>query len=303
MILLQSPLIYDQATASTTGTAQPTIPLGSLRNFITRLPPLREQRRIVERVIRFMELVDQLEANITVARSVSSNLLDAIVGELTSFPNQLSNRPDRPKGARSIAQIAAPDFKFARKTLSAEIVHRLHNEPTFGRVKHQKILHLCEHIAQLKEIDGHYSRQTAGPLDGRMLHDVEAHFKKQEWYAEVPRESFGHAYQPLAKAGGPANDFAALWPDRVEQIRDLIELMRRWDTDMCELFATAYAAWNDILIWGREPTDDAILHEVLHRWHPDKRRFTRQRWQSMLDWIRREGYAPTGFGKATAAAD
>jgi hypothetical protein len=46
--------------------------------------------------------------------------------------------------------------------------------------------------------------------------------------------------------------------------------MRRWDTDKCEIFATAYAAWNDLPIWGREPTDEAILREILERWHSDK---------------------------------
>ena len=77
--------------------------------------------------------------------------------------------------------------------------------------------------------------------------------------------------------------------------------MRRWDTDQCELFSTTYAAWNDLIIWGRKVTNDAILHEVLERWDPKKKQFTRKRWTSMIDWIRREGYAPTGFGKATIA--
>jgi type I restriction enzyme, S subunit len=49
--------------------------------------------------------------------------------------------------------------------LSAEIVHRLNREPPFGRIKHQKIFHLCEHIAQIEEINGQYYREAAGPLD------------------------------------------------------------------------------------------------------------------------------------------
>src|SRR5207253_6575195 len=53
----------------------------------------------------------------------------------------------------------------ARAVLSAEIVSRLHNEPTFGRVKHQKILHLCEYIAEIEDIQGEYRREAAGPLD------------------------------------------------------------------------------------------------------------------------------------------
>ena len=257
--------------------------------------------RIVEKVDQLLKLVDLLEADLTIARETASNLLNAIIRDLGSLSGEPSDEPIG--SARTVRATRLPDRQLATAFLSAEIVHRLHNEPTFGRVKHQKILHLCEHIAQLKEIDGRYSRHAAGPLDGCAIHAVAADLKKREWYAEVPRESFGHAYQPLAKAGGHAKDFAALWPDRAERVQGLIELMRRWDTDKCELFSTAYAAWNDLLIWGREPTDDAILHEILERWHPDKQRFTRKRWKSMLDWIRREGYAPTGFGRATANID
>lgn len=83
MTVLRSPLAYDQATASTTGTAQPTIPLGSLRNFAAPLPPLAEQRRIVAKVEQLMALVDALETQLAASRSTAANLLSALVAELT----------------------------------------------------------------------------------------------------------------------------------------------------------------------------------------------------------------------------
>jgi type I restriction enzyme, S subunit len=83
MAVLRSPLAYDQASASTTGTAQPTIPLGSLRNFAVPLPPLAEQRRIVAKVAQLMALVDELETQLTASRATAANLLSALVAELT----------------------------------------------------------------------------------------------------------------------------------------------------------------------------------------------------------------------------
>ena len=83
MTVLKSPLVYEQATASTTGTAQPTIPLGALRNFLIPLPPLAEQRRIVAKVDQLMALVDQLDAQLTASRVTAENLMDAAVAELT----------------------------------------------------------------------------------------------------------------------------------------------------------------------------------------------------------------------------
>lgn len=183
--------------------------------------------------------------------------------------------------------------------LSAEIVHQLHPEPTFGRIKHQKILHLCEHIAQIQEVSGEYYRQVAGPLDNRLIYTVETALKKQRWYEEYRRPQYGHGYKPLQKAGGHQKYLERYWPDKLPVIRRLIDIMRTWDTDRCEMFATVYAAWNDLLIWKRDPSDDAILKEVLGRWHESKKRFPETRWQAMIAWIRKEGFIPVGFGKPT----
>ncbi len=84
MAVLRSPLAYDQASASTTGTAQPTIPLGSLRNFAVPLPPLAEHRRIVAKVEQLMALVDALDTQLAASRATAANLLTALVAELTT---------------------------------------------------------------------------------------------------------------------------------------------------------------------------------------------------------------------------
>ncbi|MEO5360684.1 MAG: hypothetical protein H7843_09565 [Nitrospirota bacterium] len=75
--------------------------------------------------------------------------------------------------------------------------------------------------------------------------------------------------------------------------------MRHYDTEHCKIAATLYAAWNDLLIDAKEPTDDAILHEVLNNWHEEKKRIPKDRWLSVLQWIREKGLIPTGFGKKT----
>ena len=81
MALLASPLIYNQATRTTTGTAQPTIALRPLRNFLAPLPPLAEQHRIVAKVDALMALCDRLEASLTAASANRSALLQALLHE------------------------------------------------------------------------------------------------------------------------------------------------------------------------------------------------------------------------------
>jgi type I restriction enzyme S subunit len=87
--LLASPLIYDQATRSTTGAAQPTVPLRPLRNFLVLLPPLAEQHRIVAKVNELMAVCDRLEAQLTTAQTESSRLLEAVLQRaLAENPHQ-----------------------------------------------------------------------------------------------------------------------------------------------------------------------------------------------------------------------
>lgn len=81
LTLLASPLIYDQATRSTTGTAQPTIALRLLRNFLAPLPPLAEQHRIVAKVDALMALCDRLEASLDQTAATRRRLLDALLSQ------------------------------------------------------------------------------------------------------------------------------------------------------------------------------------------------------------------------------
>jgi type I restriction enzyme S subunit len=291
----------DFATGVAFGTTRLRLTLPIFREMPVPLPPLAEQTRIMAEVERRLSVVEELESVVTVnlqraTRLRQSILQKAFTGELVVQSVVLpTNVIELPKAEHN----RRPNTHFARALLSAEIVHRLHREPTFGRIKHQKIFHLCEHIAQIEEIHGQYHREAAGPLDNKLIYANEAELKKQKWYQEVHRESYGHAYEPLAKAGNHRKYVEGYWPDKLPLIEKLIELMRDWNTDRCEIFCTTYAAWNDLVIWGKEPTEVAILREILERWHDNKKRFPEDRWCKAIRWIRKEGFVPTGFGKPT----
>ena len=79
--VLASPFVYEQAATSTTGSAQPTVALKPLRNFLIPLPPLAEQHRIVAKVDALMALCDRLEAALTTADKTRARLLEALLHE------------------------------------------------------------------------------------------------------------------------------------------------------------------------------------------------------------------------------
>lgn len=252
--------------------------------------PLAEQRQIVAKVDQLMALVDQLETQLAASRTTAANLLDALVADLTAA----RPAPD----AEVIDLHSSPEF--IRTLLAAEIAERLREDRYFGQVKLQKIIYLAEYHCQLTEIDSRPLRYPAGPHDPALIEQVETKMREYEWFAECPRpEGKGHRYEPLAGAGSHQAMFERLWPKQASAVRALIEEVKTWKTERCERFATAYAAWNDLIIWGEKVTDSAILCEVLERWHSHKLEIPRSSWLETLQWMRDHNYIPTGFGHAT----
>ena len=67
--------------------SQVNISQPKLRSVPIPIPPLAEQKRIVAKVEELMKLVDTLETQLAASRTTATNLLAAIVAELTGTPN------------------------------------------------------------------------------------------------------------------------------------------------------------------------------------------------------------------------
>ncbi|MBE9188682.1 restriction endonuclease subunit S, partial [Microcoleus sp. LEGE 07076] len=79
--LLSSPLVYEQASKSTTGTAQPTIALRPLRNFLVPLPPIKEQQRIAEKVAQLLGICEVLKARLAESQRQQVQFADAVASK------------------------------------------------------------------------------------------------------------------------------------------------------------------------------------------------------------------------------
>jgi hypothetical protein len=42
------------------------------------------------------------------------------------------------------------------------------------------------------------------------------------------------------------------------------------------------------------------MHEILYNWHASKRRIPEARWRKAVEWMKKKGFVPTGFGKLTS---
>ena len=78
---LSSPYFYKQVLARATGSATPIINKNKWSNILFPLPPLSEQKRIVEKVDQLMDLCDELEKNIEQSKKDSELLMQSVLQE------------------------------------------------------------------------------------------------------------------------------------------------------------------------------------------------------------------------------
>lgn len=287
LITLTEPHLLERASTSAIGSTVKHLRVGDVEQLNIPLPPLAEQRRIVAKVDQLMALCDQLITRLIQARQLNEQLASTLVERaLTEDSRQAPIAKDR---------------QVARTLLAAEITHRLHSQRTFGQRKLQKVIYLAEHAGKLTAIQGDYLRDAAGPHDRQLMNKVEGELQNHQWYERIERETVGHAYRPLPQAGQHRQAYSSAWSVAERATVDqVIELMRDWDTDRCEMTVTLYAAWNDFILEGRPVTDEAIVDEVMHSWNDTKLRFGKIEWLAVLAEMKKHKILmPTGFGKRT----
>lgn len=76
---LETPLYWKQLIEKSQGTGQPNVNAVSLSELMLPIPPLKEQKRIVEKVNSLMVLCDELEKKIEKQKSYSNRLMESIL--------------------------------------------------------------------------------------------------------------------------------------------------------------------------------------------------------------------------------
>jgi len=269
-------------------TAQKNINLEILGLLCVPLPPANEMHRIVAKVDQLTVLCDHLNSYLNQARQLNEQLASALVERALTDDRQ--------------RVLIVPDRLIGRTLLAAEITHQLHGQRTFGQRKLQKVIYLVEHVAKLAAIQGEYLRDAAGPHDRQLMNKVEGEMQNHQWYERIERETVGHAYRPLSQAGQHRQAYSSVWSAAERATVDqVIELMRDWDTDRCEMTVTLYAAWNDFILEGRPVSNEAIVDEVMHSWNDTKLRFDKTVWLAVLEEMKKHKILiPSGFGKRTS---
>jgi len=217
------------------------------------------------------------------------------LGEYTLNPDKAFNdtKLNSKAGKTKLKFEISKNTYFKRAVLAAEITSHLYSEPTFGSVKLQKLMFLCENIDSMN-INFEYSKQAAGPYDNKFMHSIGIEFKRQGWF-KVEKVKSGKIYRnvfvPLDKFGTHKDYFNRYFLKYQEKIQWIIDTFRKEKTDRVELIATLYACWMELSVNKRIISDEALL-TLLYDWSVEKQKFSRLSAIQAIQWMKENNVAP-----------
>jgi type I restriction enzyme, S subunit len=293
--LLNTPAVARQKANLGQGDAVVHISASALSGIEVQVPTVDEQTAIAIVLSDMDADLSVLESRLAKTRAIKQGMMQEL---LTGRTRLVDSVEEAPVQKTEPAEARKANVHFMRSVLAAEIVDQLHNEPTFGHVKFEKMMFLAEHLCQV-DTGSHYARKAAGPLDRQALHSIDSQLRKQAWF-DVRKENGRYRYVPLEKRGGHQPYFNRYFATIRTQLSEILDTFRSWETERCEIVATLYAAWNDLLKEKGSVSDDMIVHEVLNNWHESKQRIPEERWLKALGWMREKGYVPGPVAESIA---
>jgi len=248
-------------------------------NVIIPLPSFDEQKAIASVLSSMDDEISALEVKRIKYTSIKQGMMQQLLtGKIRLVETAVKTNT------------TTANVHFRRSVLAAEIADRLFEEPTFGHVKMEKMLFLTERLCHI-DIGSHYHRDAAGPYDNRALRSIDSQLKKQKWF-EVQRTEKGNRYVPMQNRGKHKPYFDRYYSSVASTFDKIINTFKTQRTEQCEIVATLYSAWEDLLHSNKSFTDADIVNEVLNNWHESKKRISRERWITAIQWMRENGFAP-----------
>lgn len=183
---------------------------------------------------------------------------------------------------------------FKRVVLAGEIANQLHEEPTFGHIKFQKIVYLCEKVINL-DVEKRYSKQVAGPFDNKFMHSIDLEFKKQKWFDVRQEGKFKkYVYSPLENIPMQNVYFNRYFEQYKEDISWIIDTFRKSKTNKVELVATIYACLEEFKK-ENEMFSKNRLFEKIYSWSDRKLQFSEKEISNMHQWMIESELTPEHF--------
>ena len=194
---------------------------------------------------------------------------------------------------------AVREIPVAAHIIAGHIVNRSHKSRGWGRTKLQKSLHLIGYCTQLN-LGNEYIRNTAGPDDQQLMNYIDQKFRQYRHVNKVceklPDGKTHYSYSPTPMIQEVEMAYER-YPEALRQQIDLlIDKLNTMDLAGAEAVSTLYAVWNNRIIKGEQITDDLLVADF-YAWSAHKADFEEMRVRNVLNYMRKEGIIPLGWGK------
>jgi len=283
------------------GTTMSSLNHTILNDLPILVPPIAEQRSIIAKSDEMLHEVERLESiyqqKLVALDELKKSLLHkAFSGELTeqSQPSAMIPFPTR------IPNITTTDLHAGILAIAFQLHEKRGTLKHFGHVKAEKIAHMVEvHVGI--DLDRTPVKDAAGPNDYPHLKRVEHRARKAGFFDFQHVEGSGYQVTKSRQFQSLIERTREKLGNRSREVDSLLELMLPMDTQQAEIFCTVYAAWNNLLLDGQQPTDESIVLEAREKWHPNKLNIPREKFFAAIDLLRKKGVVPTGRGKKVTA--
>lgn len=295
--LILSKKVQENLLAHSRGATVAHINMKDIRAFkIYNLEPIDNQRSLVSKLSLLSAETKKLEAvyvkKIADLDELKKSLLQtAFSGELTAF-EPISKVVELPVKYTTITAI---DLQAGIVAFALQRHLEANKANTFKHVKAEKIIHLAEQILNI-DLERNPVKDAAGPNDFPHAKKVEFRAEKVGYF-NVRKTEIGYEYTPGSQMQSIISKTQMVLDAKVDKLKWLVDLLVPMTTQQAEIIATVYAAWNNLLLSGRNITDEAIVAEAREDWHPDKLKIEREKFFNAIGWMNKVGLVPTGNGK------
>ena len=242
---------------------------------------MKKSRKIENIKLFEKDIIESVSYNVETAK----NYLDENGVDYERFINKGLKQIE--KSIKKKEKEGSKGLFFKRVVLAAEIVNNLYKERTFGHVKFQKLMYLCEQVSNM-ELSTRYVKQAAGPYDSRFMHTIDKEFKRLNWFnIDIKQENGFKTYEySLGKnIDSYKLYFNNYYKDSISGITWLIDTFKTPQTKKVELVATIYYCLDEFLKNNKDFSNELLVEKVFSWSIEKKKKFTTEDITKAHNWM------------------
>lgn len=310
---LRSPFFYNQMRDEMHGAAITRVTLTKLNKAILPIPPRELQYKIASEVERLMNWCDDLKEKLSRSQQTDQRLLEALVKQASEEEKvkpeeqkeatiyQMPKRRKYKSEVKKLSGISTTDTQAAFMALML-VRHSNYSGEKWhlGRTLMEKANHILESHLKI-DLGRAPKRMARGAADfAHIKNKVEYRAQKQGWFSVDEGKDKVNYYQGT-RIHEPIQKLDRKLGEKKNEVDRIINLFLSLSTKQAEIYQTTYAAWHDLIAYGKDPSDDEIVlwASTKKYWAEEKEKISKHKFYDAIKWLRENDLVPDGKGKLT----